>query len=103
MNYIYWVVQGVKAILAILDRIAQVVVDTPPVDNSASRFGNPAFRTFYDKVAEVRISFFVFFLYSVYSDEASRLILVNSVDIPVTTRNASESTSRVNPRGISVF
>lgn len=25
----------------------------PPVDNKASRFGNPAFRTFYDKVTEV--------------------------------------------------
>ncbi len=25
---------------------------TPPVENAASRFGNPAFRTFYDKVAE---------------------------------------------------
>lgn len=29
--------------------------DTPPVENGKSRFGNPAFRTFYDRVNEVRI------------------------------------------------
>ena len=28
--------------------------ETPPVDNEASRFGNPAFKTFYDKVQQVR-------------------------------------------------
>jgi serine/threonine-protein phosphatase 2A activator len=44
---------GVKAILQILDRVEQVAKDTPPVENSASRFGNPAFRTFYDKMNEV--------------------------------------------------
>ncbi|PCH37425.1 Phosphotyrosyl phosphatase activator [Wolfiporia cocos MD-104 SS10] len=43
---------GVKAIFEILDRVEQLAKDTPPVDNKASRFGNPAFRTFYDKVAE---------------------------------------------------
>lgn len=26
---------------------------TPPVDNKLSRFGNPAFKTFYDRVGEV--------------------------------------------------
>jgi len=38
----------------ILDRVEKIANDTPPVENSASRFGNPAFRTFYDAVAEVR-------------------------------------------------
>jgi serine/threonine-protein phosphatase 2A activator len=46
-------IQGVIAILRILDSVEQIVKHIPPVDNSASRFGNPAFRTFYDKVSEV--------------------------------------------------
>ncbi|KAK1225745.1 Serine/threonine-protein phosphatase 2A activator 2 [Marasmius sp. AFHP31] len=46
--------EGVKAILEILDRVEEIAKDTPPVENSASRFGNPAFRTFYDRVQEVR-------------------------------------------------
>lgn len=33
-----------------LDSIETLVKDTPPADNSTSRFGNPAFKTFYDKV-----------------------------------------------------
>jgi serine/threonine-protein phosphatase 2A activator len=44
----------VKAILAILDRVDEVVAAHPPVDNAKSRFGNPAFRDFYDEVSEVR-------------------------------------------------
>ncbi|RDB17062.1 Serine/threonine-protein phosphatase 2A activator 2 [Hypsizygus marmoreus] len=44
---------GVTAILNLLDLVEQIVNDTPPVENSASRFGNPAFRTFYDKVSEL--------------------------------------------------
>lgn len=44
---------AVHAMLNILDKIHQVAAETPPVDNSASRFGNPAFRTFYDKVSQV--------------------------------------------------
>ncbi|KDQ13771.1 hypothetical protein BOTBODRAFT_110976 [Botryobasidium botryosum FD-172 SS1] len=44
--------EGIKAILGILDKVEQLAVDTPPVNNEASRFGNPAFRTFYDKVSE---------------------------------------------------
>ena len=32
----------------------QIVKDTPPVDNGKSRFGNPAFKDFYDKISEVR-------------------------------------------------
>ncbi|GLB41145.1 putative PPIases accelerate the folding of proteins [Lyophyllum shimeji] len=43
---------GVKAILDVLLKVEQIARDTPPVENAASRFGNPAFRTFYDKVSE---------------------------------------------------
>lgn len=39
--------------LSILARVEDVAKGIPPVDNKASRFGNPAFRTFYDKVSEV--------------------------------------------------
>ena len=46
--------KGVTAVLGFLEKIAQIAKDIPPVDNAASRFGNPAFRTFYDKVSEVR-------------------------------------------------
>ena len=51
--------KGVTAVLGILEKIAQIAKDIPPVDNAASRFGNPAFRTFYDKVSEVRREFFL--------------------------------------------
>ena len=37
-----------------LDRVEALAKETPPVDNEASRFGNPAFKTFYDKVKQVR-------------------------------------------------
>jgi Phosphotyrosyl phosphate activator (PTPA) protein len=45
--------KGATAVLDLLEKIAQIAKDIPPVDNAASRFGNPAFRTFYDKVSEV--------------------------------------------------
>ena len=44
-----------KALLAVLDQVEQLVEDIPPVDNAKSRFGNPAFQTFYDRAAEVRL------------------------------------------------
>ncbi|KAI0049899.1 Phosphotyrosyl phosphatase activator [Auriscalpium vulgare] len=43
---------AVLAVLDVLDRVEQLAKDTPAVDNKASRFGNPAFRTFHDKVDE---------------------------------------------------
>lgn len=43
-------------ILDVLERVSDTANAIPPVDNKASRFGNPAFRTFYDKVSEVRSS-----------------------------------------------
>ncbi|KAF8881582.1 hypothetical protein BD779DRAFT_1545621, partial [Infundibulicybe gibba] len=45
--------KGLVAILDLLARIEGIIADIPPVENSASRFGNPAFRTFYDKVSEL--------------------------------------------------
>lgn len=39
-----------------LDEVEEIAKSIPPVDNSASRFGNPAFKTFYDKVQEVSLS-----------------------------------------------
>lgn len=47
--------QAVKAILRILDLVDQTVEANPPVDNEKSRFGNPAFRSFYDEVQQVSI------------------------------------------------
>ncbi|EGO01354.1 hypothetical protein SERLA73DRAFT_179537 [Serpula lacrymans var. lacrymans S7.3] len=44
---------GVKAVIHLLDQIEKIANDTPPVENKASRFGNPAFRTFYDKVQDL--------------------------------------------------
>ncbi|KAI5118359.1 hypothetical protein M0805_004332 [Coniferiporia weirii] len=45
--------EGVKAVLAVLDAVEELARGTPPVDNSGSRFGNPAFRTLYDKISEI--------------------------------------------------
>ncbi|EJD01820.1 Phosphotyrosyl phosphatase activator [Fomitiporia mediterranea MF3/22] len=45
--------EGITAVLGVLDEVEKLARDTPPIDNSGSRFGNPAFRTFYDKLAEV--------------------------------------------------
>jgi len=46
--------QAVDALVSVLEAVEQLYHDTPPVDNGGSRFGNPAFRDFYDKVASVR-------------------------------------------------
>ena len=43
---------AVSALLTVLDRVAALVEGTPAVDNGGSRFGNPAFRTFYDQLAK---------------------------------------------------
>ncbi|GAA5838672.1 hypothetical protein JCM5353_006473 [Sporobolomyces roseus] len=40
-----------NALVEVLEGVEAVAKDTPPVDNGKSRFGNPAFRDFYDKVA----------------------------------------------------
>jgi len=48
--------QAVDALVDVLDVVERLYNETPPVDNGTSRFGNPAFRDFYDKVASVRCS-----------------------------------------------
>lgn len=44
---------GIAAIMSVLEKVEETARGIPPVDNKASRFGNPAFRTFYDKVQEL--------------------------------------------------
>ena len=44
--------EAVKSILTILDRVATLVKETPAETETTSRFGNPAFRTFYGKVVQ---------------------------------------------------
>lgn len=46
----YMHLQVIKAILSILASVEQIAQDTPPVDNAKSRFGNPAFKEFYDQL-----------------------------------------------------
>ncbi|WRT65394.1 serine/threonine-protein phosphatase 2A activator 2 [Kwoniella shivajii] len=41
-----------KPILGILESILEIAKSIPAVDNKLSRFGNPAFKIFYDKVGE---------------------------------------------------
>ncbi|MCO5565868.1 hypothetical protein L7F22_019543 [Adiantum nelumboides] len=43
---------AVEAIMSILNTIMKIVEEVPPEDGSSSRFGNPAFRTFYGRVKE---------------------------------------------------
>ncbi|KAG0170860.1 Serine/threonine-protein phosphatase 2A activator 2 [Apophysomyces sp. BC1034] len=43
---------AVQQILKILDTLSQWVTDIPPAENSTSRFGNPSFRVFYDKMKD---------------------------------------------------
>ncbi|KAF7973078.1 hypothetical protein HWV62_16272 [Athelia sp. TMB] len=47
-----WIVQRIASILKVLDRVEAIANETPPVENSSSRFGNTAFRTFYKKISE---------------------------------------------------
>ena len=50
--------------MEILDSVLAIAKATPPVDNKLSRFGNPAFKTFYDKIIVV-------------SDELGAVIVLN--------------------------
>ncbi|KAJ3532288.1 hypothetical protein NMY22_g7804 [Coprinellus aureogranulatus] len=48
--------QVIQALLTILSSVESIAQSTPPVENSASRFGNPAFRHFYDKVVDACVA-----------------------------------------------
>jgi hypothetical protein len=50
--------QNVTNLLQVLERIKEIAHSHPPVDNKASRFGNPAFREFYDHIDQVSLSLF---------------------------------------------
>ncbi|TFY81861.1 hypothetical protein EWM64_g2155 [Hericium alpestre] len=41
---------AISALVHVLDEVEEIAKATPPIDNAASRFGNPAFRVFYDKL-----------------------------------------------------
>ncbi|OBZ83084.1 Serine/threonine-protein phosphatase 2A activator 2 [Choanephora cucurbitarum] len=43
---------NVQKTLDILETLLNWIKEIPPVENEKSRFGNPAFRTFYDKIQE---------------------------------------------------
>ena len=42
-----------EAATGMLDKVEAIAKSVPAVDNKGSRFGNPAFKTFYDQVTEV--------------------------------------------------
>lgn len=44
--------ETIKSLLEILEKIKGIADLYPPVDNKASRFGNPAFRQFYDQLSQ---------------------------------------------------
>jgi serine/threonine-protein phosphatase 2A activator len=46
----------IATLIEVLDRVEALAKETPSVDNATSRFGNPAFKTFYDKVQLARDS-----------------------------------------------
>jgi len=46
-------VKGIGAIIGILNRVEGIAKETPPTSNAVSRFGNPAFKVFYDRVHDV--------------------------------------------------
>ncbi|TIA96054.1 hypothetical protein E3P92_03503 [Wallemia ichthyophaga] len=43
---------GVYKVLSVLDRVDAITEQSPPIDNKQSRFGNPGFRDFLDRVVE---------------------------------------------------
>ncbi|BFZ61703.1 Serine/threonine-protein phosphatase 2A activator 2 [Saitoella coloradoensis] len=42
--------ENVKGVITMFEGINEIMTRHPPVDNSLSRFGNPAFRSFYEEV-----------------------------------------------------
>jgi len=43
------------ALISLLDHLEQWCRDIPPIENHKSRFGNPAYQQWFDKLAEVGI------------------------------------------------
>ena len=80
MNLCIWTTQGVTSALSMLDKVEEIARETPPVDNSGSRFGNPAFRTFYDRVTEVNMTILL-------SPSVSLKILIGRHQRPSTRRS----------------
>ncbi|CAH7686931.1 hypothetical protein BY996DRAFT_4578030 [Phakopsora pachyrhizi] len=48
--------KNVESLLGILETVQQIAVSNPPIENKASRFGNPSFRDFYDQLCKESIS-----------------------------------------------
>ncbi|KAH9821235.1 hypothetical protein DFH28DRAFT_883111 [Melampsora americana] len=44
--------KNLQATLDLLEQIKQIAIQHPPLDNKLSRFGNPAFRDFYDQLVQ---------------------------------------------------
>ena len=80
------------AIIRVLDRVEETAQSVPPVDNKASRFGNPAFKTFYDKVTEVCMF--------TCSD---RRVLILAIDFSGSAHDPTESPVRSNTRALRVL
>lgn len=57
----------IEALVGVLDSVDELAQSIPPVDNEKSRFGNPAFRTFYDAVQRVSWEKFVVLTNSLHS------------------------------------
>ena len=75
-----------------LERVLEMANSIPPVDNKASRFGNPAFRTFYDKVQEVSCAIYW-----------TCMLLISVTDRPRTSSHTTESTGGSHSRNISLL
>lgn len=57
LNHTLQLSTNVQAALDLLENIKQIAVKHPPLDNKLSRFGNPAFRGFYDQLVQEVNSF----------------------------------------------
>lgn len=91
--------KAVRSLLEVLREVEQTVKDTPPVDNGKSRFGNPAFKTFYDRIAEVRCSFIL----SLNAQGELELTVLDRAEGKEATRVHPWSTARPYRRAVDVL
>ena len=77
--------------LSVLDRVEAIARTIPPVDNKASRFGNPAFKTFYDRVLEVCLL--------EQTDSRFGISCMSMVGIDLTSRDFAGIAKGCDPRG----